>query len=73
MEDQLIWKKMKWRLIRTVGFYLVGFMNTLLIRDKDIGTFKNYLGYVLIIVAIFDTYRIIRAARLEKRKEASRN
>ena len=64
---------MKWRLIRTVGFYLVGFMNTLLIRDKDIGTFKNYLGYVLIIVAIFDTYRIIRAARLEKRKEASRN
>ncbi|MCB0665993.1 MAG: hypothetical protein KDC80_09240 [Saprospiraceae bacterium] len=64
---------MKWRLIRTVGFYLVGLMNTLLIRDKDIGTFKNYLGYVLIIVAIFDTYRIIRAARLEKRKEASRN
>ena len=73
MENQLIWKKMKWRLIRTVGFYLVGLMNTLLIRDKDIGTFKNYLGYVLIIVAIFDTYRIIRAARLEKRKEASRN
>lgn len=64
---------MKWRLIRTVGFYLVGLMNTLLIRDKDIGTFKNYLGYALIIVAIFDTYFIIRATRSEKRKEASRN
>jgi len=46
--------KKSWSLIRTVMFIVIGLMNTVLIRDEDIGSFKNYFGYLLLIVGIVD-------------------
>ena len=35
-------------------------MNTLLIKPEDIGTWKNYVGYALLIIALFDIIFLIR-------------
>ena len=47
--------KLVWHAIRTFTFYLIGAMNTIMIRPEDVGTFKNYLGYVLLVLAVADT------------------
>jgi hypothetical protein len=46
--------KKSWSLIRTVMFIVIGLMNTVLIRDEDIGSFKNYLGYLLLMIGAID-------------------
>ena len=46
--------KKYWPIIRTLTFLIVGVMNTILIRSEDIGSFKNYLGYLLLILAAVD-------------------
>lgn len=42
-------------------------MNTVFVKPEDVGTWKNYLGYGLLIFAFVDTFFLIRSkARISK-------
>lgn len=49
-----------WHVIRTLAFYLIGLMNTIFISPGDLGSFMNYAGYIFLLLAVFDTYVLIR-------------
>jgi len=52
--------KKYWYIIRTVLFYFIGLMNTIFIKPENIGSWENYLGYLILILAVVDTIVIIR-------------
>ncbi len=52
--------KKSWPVIRMLLFLVVGFMNTVLIRPEDVGTWKNYLGYALLLLGIIDAVLLAR-------------
>ena len=52
--------KKHWRIIRTAIFYLIGLMNTIFINPENIASWENYLGYLILILAVVDTIVIIR-------------
>ena len=62
--------KLTWTIIRTVMFYIIGLMNTVLIRTEDIGTWKNYAGYLFLLVAAVDTFFLIKKL-IHKEKQNS--
>ncbi|NVJ87178.1 MAG: hypothetical protein HWE15_12780 [Algoriphagus sp.] len=53
-------QKISWNLIRTILFLVIGLMNTVFVKPEDVGSFKNYLGYVLLVLGIIDTFFVIR-------------
>jgi len=59
--------KKYWTITRTLTLVIVGLMNTVLIKPEDIGTWKNYVGYVFLIVAVFDTIYLIIQFKKEKK------
>lgn len=63
--------KKNWKYIRVLLFWIVGLMNTVLIRPEDVGTWKNYVGFFLIGLAIADSILII--INLIKTKKAAEN
>jgi len=52
-----------WHLHRTVLFWIVGLRNTVLIRPEDIGSWRNLVGWVFVVVAAFDTLQLGRRER----------
>jgi len=58
-----------WNYIRTIIFYTLGIMNTIFIRPEDVGTLKNYIGYILLLLAIMDT--IFKVKNIIKQKNNS--
>lgn len=52
--------KKSWPVIRMLLFLVVGLMNTVLIRPEDVGTWKNYLGYALLLLGIIDAVLLAR-------------
>lgn len=51
--------KLYWTIIRILAFIIVGLMNTVLIKPEDAGTWKNYVGFAFLAVAIFDIILLI--------------
>ena len=49
-----------WHILRTAAFYMIGLMNTIFIKPENIGSSENYLGYIILIIAVIDTGVIIR-------------
>lgn len=49
-----------WPYIRTALFIIVGLLNTVFIRPEDIGTWKNYLGYALLVIGLIDALFLLR-------------
>ena len=54
--------KNSWAIIRTLLFLIVGLMNTVFIRTEDIGSWKNYVGYLFLLLAVIDTALLIKNA-----------
>jgi len=40
-----------WKIVRILLFIVIGAMNTVFIKPEDIGTWKNYLGYFVLLIA----------------------
>ena len=53
-------KNKTWTIIRTAGFFLIGFMNTVFIRAEDIGSWKNYAGYFFLLLATADSFFLVK-------------
>ena len=49
-------QKKHWTIARTLLFIIVGLMNTVFIKPEDIGTWKNYVGYGFLLLAVVDTF-----------------
>ena len=49
-----------WHFIRTAIFYYLGLTYTVFINPVDAGTWKNYLGYLVLLLALFDTYLLVK-------------
>lgn len=56
-----------WNAIRILTFIVVGAFNTILIRPEDIGTWKNYLGYFLLVFALYDIVTSVIRYRKSRR------
>lgn len=59
--------KISWPLIRTLLFIVLGLINTVFIKPEDLGSFKNYLGYGLLIMGLIDAFFLIRS-KIKSRK-----
>lgn len=57
-----------WAIIRTATFIIVGLMNTAFIRLEDIGSWKNYVGYLFLIFAVVDTFFLIKNYRKQSKQ-----
>jgi len=52
--------KKHWAIARTLLFVIIGLLNTVFIRPEDIGTWKNYVGYGVLLVAIVDIFFLVK-------------
>lgn len=52
--------KRTWTIMRTALFYIIGLMNTLFTKPENIGTWKNYTGYLFLLLAVVDTFFLIK-------------
>jgi hypothetical protein len=59
-----------WHVERTTLFWVIGLMNTVWIRAGDVGTWKNYLGWAILTVAVVDTVVLFRNERAAIRERA---
>ncbi|MCS5491127.1 hypothetical protein [Algoriphagus limi] len=54
-------QKISWNVIRTILFITIGLMNTVFVKAEDVGSFKNYLGYALLVLGLIDAFFLIRS------------
>ena len=69
--------KSVWHLTRTLLFWIVGLLNTALLRPEHVDTFRPWVGGLFLLVAAADTlalgvreHRIVRAADAGEQPEA---
>jgi len=55
-------QKTRWTIIRTLLFLVVGLMNTVFIKTEDIGSWKNYVGYALLVFALIDIFLLVKSS-----------
>lgn len=60
-----------WHLIRTLTFWVVGLLNTALIRPEAVGSWRNGLGWLLLLAAVGDSIALYRKERSAPRPAAS--
>ena len=48
-------RKALWHIQRTACFWLVGLLNTLMLKPEDLNTWKHGLGWLFILAAIADS------------------
>ncbi len=60
-------KNKKWViLIPALAALIIGLMNTVLIRPEDVGSWKNYLGYLFLLIAVVNSFFLVRKFLLKK-------
>lgn len=57
------------QIIIVVTTLVVGLFNTLLIRPEDVGTWKNYVGYVFLIIALVNIVILFLIIRKKAKNE----
>lgn len=48
-----------WPYWRTLLFFAIAVMNTILIAPENVGTWRHYLGYFFWLLATIDTARLV--------------
>ncbi|OZV68007.1 hypothetical protein CA834_10165 [Winogradskyella aurantia] len=52
--------KNNWTIARTLLFIIIGLLNTVFIKPEDVGTWKNYVGYGVLLIAIVDIFTLVK-------------
>lgn len=60
-----------WHLQRTLLFWVIGWLNTALVRPADVGSWKNVLGWVFLGLAAMDSFLLYRKERAFHEEVAS--
>lgn len=55
-------------LIIIITTLIIGLFNTLFIRPEDVGTWKNYVGYVFLVICAFNIGIFIYKLRKKSKK-----
>ena len=55
-------------IIIIVTSLIVGLMNTVLIRSEEVGSWRNYVGYLFLIIAVINFYFLIRKNFIERKR-----
>jgi len=55
-------QKTRWTIIRTLLFLVVGLMNTVFIKTEDMGSWKNYVGYALLVFALIEIVYLLKSS-----------
>jgi hypothetical protein len=61
--------KAVWHLQRTLLFWIVGLFNTALARPADVGSWKNLVGWVFLVLAAADTVVLWREEQQPRERE----
>jgi len=56
-----------WHLLRTLTFWTLGLLNTVWIRPEHAGSWKNVLGWVLLVTACVDSVALYRMEQSQAR------
>jgi len=48
-----------WHVLRTVLFWIIGLGNTVFVKTEDAGTWRNWLGWVMLGLAVADTIALL--------------
>lgn len=65
--------KSQWPVARTALLWVLGVLNTLLIAPGQVGTWRNDLGYLFLVLAAIDTiHHVVRLRRRSASKRAER-
>jgi hypothetical protein len=59
--------KKYWNIIRTIIFIVIGIKYTLFINPELLGTLGNYIGYMLLILGVIDSFFLIKKYLKSKR------
>jgi hypothetical protein len=46
--------KRNWTILNIIIFTVIGLMNTVFLKPEDVGTWKNYVGYGFLLIAIIE-------------------
>lgn len=65
--ENSVLKIKSWMYWRPATFLVVGLMNTAFIRAEDAGTWKNYLGCLLLLLALIDLSVIVYKLAAKRR------
>lgn len=52
-----------WHVLRTVLFWIIGLGNTVFVKAEDAGTWRNWLGWVVLGLAVADTVSLFLKER----------
>ena len=52
-----------WHVQRMVLFWIIGVFNAAMVRPEDVGSWKNWLGWLLVALAVMDTVLLFRRER----------
>ena len=55
------------RILIIITTLLVGLMNTVLIRAEDVGSWKNYVGYLFLLIAIINFILLVKVILYKKK------
>lgn len=61
-----------WHLVRTLVFWVLGLLNTVLARPGDVGSWKYALGWVLVVVASLDSVDVYRREQAGTSRDRAR-
>lgn len=53
--------RMTWPVLRWLIYLTVGLFNTAFIKAEDLGSWKNYVGYGFLVLALIDGIAIVRS------------
>jgi hypothetical protein len=59
-----------WRVQRTVLLWVVGILNTALLRPEDVGGWRSWLGWTILLMAAIDTLALYLLERQSQRGSA---
>ena len=55
--------KALWHMLRTLLFWIIGFLDTALIRPEEIGSWKYFAGWAFLVLAAVDSVVLYRKER----------
>jgi len=59
--------KRNWTILNIITFTVIGLMNTVFLKPEDVGTWKNYVGYAFLLIAVVELFYLSINSKKEKK------
>ena len=68
MKNNKVSKKKRQTFIRILAAIVIGLMNTVFVRPEDVGSWKNCVGYLFLIIAAIDLFYLLLMSFKQSKK-----